>query len=106
MGFIINWEKSMLVPQRLPVYLGASLDIPKLIVRPVERRVEALQLLIQELVAAPFAPALLWQKFLGHLASFVYLVPNCWLLMRPLQLHFLQFFTPQLDPQSKLIPLP
>ena len=105
-GFIINREKSMLVPQRLPVYLGASLDIPRLIVRPVERRVVALQSLFQELIASPVAPALLWQKFLGHLASFVYLVPNCRLLMRPLQLHFLRSFSPLLDPQSKLIPLP
>ena len=32
-------------------------------------------------------------------------VPNCRLLMRPLQLHFLRFFTPLLDSQSKLIPM-
>ena len=82
-----------------------SEDIPRLIVRPVERRVVALQSLIQELTASPVAPALLWQKVLGHLVSFVDLVPNCRLLMRPLQLHFLRFFTPLSDSQSKLIPL-
>ena len=105
LGFIVNWKKSVLTPQRMPVYLGASLDIPRLIFRPVERRVVALQSLVQELTASPVAPALLWQKFLGHLASFVDLVPNCRLLMRPLQLHFLRFFTPLSDSQSKLIPL-
>ena len=105
LGFIVNWKKSVLTPQRLPVYLGASLDIPMLIVRPVERRVVALQSLIQELIASPVAPPLLWQKFLGHLASFVDLVPNCRLLMWPLQLHFLRFFSPLSDSQSKLIPL-
>ena len=104
-GFIFNWKKSVLTPQRMPVYLGASLDIPRLIVRPVERRVVALQSLIQELTASPVAPALLWQKVLGHLANFVDLVPNCRPLMRPLQLHFLRFFTPLSDSQSKLIPL-
>ena len=99
----------MLVPQRLPRGVPRSFlkfNIPRLIVRPVERRVVALQSLFQELIASPVAPALLWQKFLGHLASFVYQVPNCRLLMRPLQLHFLRSFFPLLDPQSKLIPLP
>ena len=65
----------------------------------------ALQSLIQELIASPSVPALLWQRVLGHLASFVDLVPNCRLLMRPLQLHFLRFFSPLSDSQSKLIPL-
>ena len=106
LGFIVNWKKLMLTPQRMPIYLGASLDIPRLIARPVERRVVvALQALIQELTMSWVAPALLWQRFLGHLASLVDLVPNCRLLMRPLQLHFLRFFTPLSDPQSKLIPL-
>ena len=89
----------------MPIYLGASLDIPRLIVHPVERRVVALQSLIQELTASWVAPALLWQRALGHLASFVDLVPNCRLLMRPLQLHFLRFFTPLSDSQQKPIPL-
>ena len=53
------------------IIIGASLDIPRLIVRPVERRVVALQSLIQELTASWVAPALLWQRALGHLASFV-----------------------------------
>ena len=87
------------------MYLGASLDIPRLIDRPVERRVVALQALIQGLTARWVAPALLWQRFLGHLASFVDLVPTCRFLMRPLQLHLLRLFTPLSDPQSKLIPL-
>ena len=97
LGFIVNLQKSMLTPQRMPIYLGASLDIPRLIARPMERRVVALQSLIQELIASPSVPALLWQRVLGHLASFVDLVPNCRLLMRPLQLHFLRFFFPLSD---------
>ena len=105
LGFIVNLKKSVFTPQKMPVYLGASLDIRRLIARPVEPRVLVLQSLIQELVASPTVPALLWQKVLGHLASLVDLVPNCRLLMRPLQLHFLRFFTPLLDSQSKLIPM-
>ena len=30
---------------------------------------------------------------------------NCRMLMRPLQLHFLRYFTPLIDPQDKLVPL-
>ena len=91
----------MLTPQRMPIYLGASLDIPRLIARPVEHRVVTLQALIQELTMSWVAPALLWQRFLGHLASLVDLVTNCRHLMRPLQLHCLRFFTPLSDPQSE-----
>ena len=101
----VNLKKSVLTPQKMPVYLGASLDIRRLIVRPVEPRVLVLQSLIQELVASPTVPALLWQRVLGHLASLVDLVPNCRLLMQPLQLHFLRIFTPLSDSQSKLIPM-
>ena len=106
LGFIINWKKSALEPLRLPAYLGALLDIPRLLARPLDRRILALQSLIHELVSGETASALLWQKFLGHLASLVDLVPNCRLLMRPLQLHLLRFFTPLSDPPSLLIPLP
>ena len=28
LGFLVNWKKSSLVPQRLPSYLGTQLDIP------------------------------------------------------------------------------
>ena len=105
LGFLVNWKKSSLVPQRLPSFLGAQLDIPHLLVRPLEHRVLALQVVIRDLTGGCLAPALLWQKFLGHLASFVDLVPNCRMLRRPLQLHFLRFFTPLIDPQDKLVPL-
>ena len=105
LGFLVNWKKSSLTPQRLPSYFGAQLDIPRLLARPLEHRVLALQEVIQNFIKGPLATALLWQKFLGHLASFVDLVPNCRLLMRPLQLHLLRFFTPLVDPQDKLVPL-
>ena len=106
LGFLINWKKSVLSPQRLPEYLGASLDIPRLLARPLDRRIVALRSIIQELVSRESAPALLWEKFLGHLSSLVDLVPNCRLLMRPLQLHFLQYFDQFSDPPSVLVPLP
>ena len=104
-GFLVNFQKSSLSPQRLPSYLGALIDIPNQLARPLDHRVVALQSLVQDLTSSQSAPALLWQRFLGHLASFVDLIPNCRLLMRPLQLHLLRFFSPVMDPQDKLIPL-
>ena len=105
LGFLVNWEKSALVPQRLPSYLGAQLDFPNMLTRPLEHRVLSLQTVIRDLLNRRLATALLWQKFLGHLASFVDLVPHCRLLMRPLQLHLLRFFTPSVDPPDRLVPL-
>ena len=95
-------EAAVLTLQRMPVFLGASLDIPRF-----DRMSggSAEWWLIQEHTASPTVPALLWQRVLGHLASFVDLVPNCRLLMRPLQLHFLRFVSPLSGSQSKLIPL-
>ena len=106
LGFLINWEKSSLIPQRCPVYLGAVLNFPSRLARPSDRRILALRSVVYSLTASPLAPARLWQVFLGHLASFVDLVPHCRLLMRPLQLHFLGHFNPLSDPVEKLIPLP
>ena len=65
LGFIVFLKISVLTPQRMPVYLGASLVFPR------------------------------W----------IALVPICRLLMRPLQLHFLRFFSLLSGFQSKLIPL-
>ena len=63
LGFLINWEKLSLSPQRLPVYLSAVLDIPRLLARPRDRRIEALQTIFQVLVASGSSTALLWRKF-------------------------------------------
>ena len=95
----------MLSLVQTPVYLGASLDIPNLLARPVSHRVVSLQNLIQDLILSPTDVAIKWQKLLGHMASMVDLIPNCRLLMRPIQLHFLHYFSPLLDNQTKLIPL-
>ena len=105
LGFLINWKKSSLVPLRLPSYLGAHLDIPHQLARPLDHRISSLLSVIQELLTSGSAPASLWQRFLGHLASLVDLVPNCRLFMRPLQLHLLQYFNQLSDPPSTLIPL-
>ena len=105
LGFLVNLEKFSLTPSQIPSFLGASLDIPRLLARPLPHRVEALQSLAQEITGHCFSPAKTWQVFLGHLASFTDLIPLCRLFMRPLQLHFLKFFSPRRDIPSQPVPL-
>ena len=105
LGFLVNLEKFSLTPSQIPSFLGASLDIPRLLARPLPHRVEALQSLVQEITVHWFSPAKTWQMFLGHLASFTDLIPLCRLFMRPLQLHFLKFFSPRRDIPSRPVPL-
>ena len=93
LGFLVNWKKSSLEPQRVPVYLGAVLDIPRRLARPTEHTVVALQNLVQELSSKRLVTARRWQVFLGHLVSMVDLVPHCRLLMRHLQIYFLRFLS-------------
>ena len=106
LGFLVNVEKSSLTPTRLPSFLGAVLDIPNLLARPMEHRVVALQCLIQEFLALPAPPALLWQKLLGHQASFTDLIPLCRLFMRPFQLQFLKFCPQTMLPCCRIPLLP
>ena len=105
LGFLVNLEKSSLTPSQIPSFLGASLDIPRLLAHPLPHRVVALQSLVQEITAHWFSPAKTWQVFLGHLASFTDLIPLCRLIMRPLQLHFLKFFSPCREIPSRPVPL-
>ena len=106
LGFLVNVEKSFLTPSQLPSFLGAVLDIPNLLARPMEHRIVALQCLIREVLACPAPPAMLWQKLLGHMASFTDLLPLCRLLMRPFQLQFLKFCPQTILPSCRIPLLP
>ena len=52
------------------------------------------------------APARVWIQFLGYLASLVDVLPDCWLHMRPLQLHLLRHYSPSRDLLTRLVPIP
>ena len=100
LGFPVNCKKSSLVPQRLPAaghpeFVGSSFGAQSVGSSVCDsgshKRLVGFCPLVAE-VSWPFA-------------SFVDLVPNCRMLMRPLQLHFLRYFTPLTDPQDKLVPL-
>ena len=39
LGFLINWDKSEHVPTQCPIFLGATIDIPRQLARPSPRRI-------------------------------------------------------------------
>ena len=55
--------------------------------------------------ATPWSSASPGQS-MGYLSSLVDVLPDCRLLMRPLQLHFLRNYQPGRDPLSRRVPLP
>ena len=105
LGFIVNWEKSALLPSRTPTYLGAVIDLPALRARPTPERVDKVLSAVLSLSSVEFAPAEEWVRALGYLASLKYLVPDCLLYMRPLQIHLNRHFRPLRDPPSKRVPV-
>jgi hypothetical protein len=105
LGFLVNIQKSNLVPSQLPVYLGAVLDLKRGRARPTQERISSLAQSATILSQQKQAPALLWLRVLGLMASMVDLVPLCRLHMRVIQIHFLEYFVPRRDKLSKVIPM-
>ena len=106
LGFIINWDKSKLVPTQCPTFLGATIEIPRQLARPSPGRIATIVAAARLLRGRRQAPARTWLRFLGYLSSLVDVLPDCRLLMRPFQLHFLRNYRPGRDPLSRQVPLP
>ena len=105
LGFLVNWVKFFPHSTETSVLSWGSFRHPKVVGSAFRAQSFGSSGVFQDLSKGPLAPALFWQKFFGHLAGFVDLVPYCRLLMRPLQLHLLRDFTPLIDSQDLLVPL-
>ena len=105
LGFIINWEKSSLVPTQRPTFLGAEIDLPGQLARPSPERIGKLLAATRALRARRSAPAKTWLQLLGYMASLVDVLPDCRLHMRPLQIHLLRHYRPNVDPLSRPVPM-
>ena len=103
LGWIVNQEKSSLIPSQILTYLGAVLDLKTGRVCPSPQRVQVLQDTVLSLVSHHRAPARLWLRVLGLMASMVDVVPYCRLFMRPIQIHLLNHFSPSRDPLTKKV---
>ncbi|VDI09965.1 Hypothetical predicted protein [Mytilus galloprovincialis] len=93
LGFIINREKSSLIPSQSVTYLGGVFHLQKGIVVPTLERIQKLQMLIQNMQNGKTI-AFNFLRILGVMASCIELIPNARLHMRPIQLHLLSFWNP------------
>ena len=104
LGFLVNWDKSVLDPSQFPTFLGADIDLPGQLARPSTERIARILAAARALRRSPHATALTWLKFLGHLASLVDVLPDCRLHMCQLQIHVLRYYLPNVDAMSRRIP--
>ncbi|XP_041453564.1 uncharacterized protein LOC121406623 [Lytechinus variegatus] len=105
LGFIVNWEKSDLLPSRVPTYLGAVLDLPNQIARPSPDRVQAIISLARSLGERSSVKARTWLRLLGYMAGLIDILQDCRLLMSPFQRYLLRYFKPSADSLLLWIPL-
>ena len=86
LGWIINREKSELVPVQTMIFLGYMFLIKEGLVRPSPERLEKLQLRLPQFLRKERIRAWEWQSIIGLLASTEKMVPLGLLHLRPLQL--------------------
>jgi len=105
LGWLLNRDKSALVPSQRVVYLGADIDFVAGKAGPSEERVGTITQLASEFPAKALRPAREWLRLLGVMASLVDVVPFCRLRMRPLQFCLLRQYRPARDSLRRLISL-
>ncbi|CAC5406985.1 unnamed protein product [Mytilus coruscus] len=92
-GFIVNLEKSSLIPAQSITYIGALFNFKKEIVLPTPERLTKLEMSIQNLMTG-HNTASDYFVLLGLIASCIEMIPNARLFMRPIQLHLLHYWKP------------
>lgn len=93
LGFLINHEKSSLIPNQTITYLGAVFKFDQGLVLPTQDRIQSLFLSVQKVMNG-MVTARHYMEVLGKMASCLELIPNARLFMRPVQLHLLRNWTP------------
>ena len=104
LGFIINKEKSELIPKQEIVYIGGAFHLKLGIVTPTPERLRKLDLAIQRLLSGQ-NQARDFLHLLGLMASCLELIPNGRLFMRPIQLHLLGFWRPASMDLEVVVPI-
>ena len=93
LGFLINHEKSSLIPNQTITYLGAVFKFDQGLVLPTQDRIQSLFLSVQKVMNG-MVTVRHYMEVLGKMASCLELIPNARLFMRPVQLHLLRNWTP------------
>lgn len=105
LGWLINREKSQLVPSQRLVYLGADLDFTSGSIAPSQIRVSSLVSLARRILGKTSTTAKEWQRLLGMMASVTDMLDLGLLRMRPLQRYLGSLYDQQTDRQSTEVPL-
>jgi len=105
LGWVINMEKSSLIPSQSVIYLGARLDFERGTISASEKRAETLVQLASDFPLQRQRQAREWLRLLGVMASLVDIIPLCKLRMRPLQFNLLSQYSPASDDLSKRVTL-
>ncbi|XP_060587193.1 uncharacterized protein LOC132742746 [Ruditapes philippinarum] len=103
LGFLVNLEKSNLIPQQIITYIGAVFNLKLGLILPTEERFLKIQNAILDLVNGK-NKAQNFLHLLGLMASWLELIPNARLFMRPIQLHLLSFWKPSSYSWDMIIP--
>lgn len=93
LGFIINVEKSSLVPKQVITYLGSVFNLKLGLVYPTLERITKLEEAIRLLIQGKNS-AFQFLHVLGLMASCIEIIPFARLHMRPIQLHLLAHWKP------------
>jgi hypothetical protein len=94
LGFLVNQEKSVLIPTQVIEYLGASLRLDLGVVQITEPRWEKIQQMLLQFVVGQMATAHQLLMLLGLMASCIDLIPLARLHMRPVQFFLLSQWRP------------
>ena len=105
LGFVVNWDKSDLVPSQRFTYLGMALDTVAWLASPSPQRLERLRRLIASLRSGRSASARQLTSLLGVLESLALLLPLGRLYKRPLQRWVRQRWTQGVMPWSHRLSL-
>ena len=105
LGWVLNLDKSDLVPSQQTTYLGIMLDSCAGLARPSDARVTKWLSVSEEFLVQQSPPAYQWLQILGHLVSLEKLVPYGRIRIRPLQWQLRQFWNQAKDPLSMKVPV-
>ena len=93
LGFLVNAEKSKLVPSQDITYIGGRFLLDKGIVLPTVERISKLQAMVRGIMVCS-GTARQYLQMLGLMASCIEVIPYARLHMRPTQLHLLYWWKP------------
>lgn len=106
LGFLINWEKSELVPSQTFNYIGARWNLITSKVFPLDINLVKMKSVVSHFLQEPNQTARSWQSLIGTLNSMYRFITWGRIYLRPLQWHLLSVWSQHKDPPFQIIVVP